>query len=54
MTGPIVSHRKLPGNIGNGASKVPTVNIKKKISRIGPALITNTPEEPCNSLSRLM
>lgn len=42
MAGPIVRQRKFPGNIGNGASREAAVNIKKKINRIGVALIFHT------------
>jgi hypothetical protein len=42
IAGPIVRHRKLPGNIGNGARRDAVVNIKKKIIRIGAPLIIYT------------
>jgi len=45
IAGPIVIHRKFPGNMGNGAIREAAVNIKKKISRIGAALIINTLKE---------
>lgn len=41
IAGPIEKHSKLPGNIGNGANRDETVNIKKKITRIGAILIIN-------------
>jgi hypothetical protein len=39
IAGPIEKHRKLPGNIGNGAIRDAAVNIKKNIIRIGAPLI---------------
>ena len=48
MAGPIEKHRKLPGNMGNGASKDATVNIRKKIIRIdAPFIAKPTVERSC-------